>query len=322
MHPLRLLSAATAMEISAAAAALAVAGLCGWRSGWLDVINSFAPIILAMALIGAVLALVSLDRGATRGAVLALAGLAGLYGLALILPELWGRWPGPAGEGAVFSVLSANVWHDNPSPDLAVAEIIARAPDAVLLQEADGSLAALLPRLTPLYPYSSACPGSGVRILVKSPITARGCETGPRRGADLDLVWIRTTGPDGAPLTLATTHLAWPFPPRPYEAQRKALAAEMARLPSGEVILTGDFNTTPWTFAMRRQDAALRPLTRRTRAWFSWPARLDALRRPWSLPILPIDHIYTGRDWGLVGLTRVRIPGSDHFATEARLRRR
>jgi endonuclease/exonuclease/phosphatase (EEP) superfamily protein YafD len=237
-------------------------------------------------------------------------------------PELWARWTldRPAG-GETFRVMTANVWHDNPSPDLAVADILGRDPDAVLMQEADGTLARSLPALEARYPYRSQCPGSGVIILVKQPVSAQGCQPGVRRSGGLNMVWVQTRTPQGAPLTLATTHFAWPFPPPQQAMQRPALGEAIAVLPQDSLILTGDFNTTPWSFAMRRQDAWLKPLRRLTRARFSWPARIDRIGLAWPLPLLPIDHIYAGSDWTLAGLKTVRITGSDHFAIEVSLRR-
>ena len=99
--------------------------------------------------------------------------------------------------------------------------------------------------------------------------------------------------------------------------ERGALALAVADLDARHLILAGDFNTTPWSQGMRRQDAMLAPLRRRTIAWFTWPARLLRLTLNWPLPLLPIDHVYGGPGWGQVRLRRVRLPGSDHFATEA-----
>jgi endonuclease/exonuclease/phosphatase (EEP) superfamily protein YafD len=96
---------------------------------------------------------------------------------------------------------------------------------------------------------------------------------------------------------------------------REALAAQLRRTSGPNAVLTGDFNTTPWSFAMRRQDAVFLPLVRRTIAQFSFPARLAGRR--WVVPLLPIDHLYASPAWKLARLQRVRIPGSDHFASEA-----
>jgi endonuclease/exonuclease/phosphatase (EEP) superfamily protein YafD len=319
MNPIRVLAAATAMEMCAVLAALGLAGLGGARSGWLDVINNFAPIILIAAVVGAGLAWVTLE-GSTRIVTMALALVAVTYGAALVAPEIAGLWPGPSGSGVPFRVLSANVWYENPSPDRAVASLIASDADAVLLQESDGSLQAWLPRLREHYPLASNCPGSGVQIFTRSPIVAQGCA--PEASPSRDLAWVQIRASDGRPITLVTTHLGWPFPPAVQPAQRAVVAGQIRRLATDAMILAGDFNTTPWSFAMRSQDRLFAPLTRRTHAWFSWPARLDALRQPWPLPILPIDHVYAGREWQTMRLTRLRIPGSDHFATLAVFSRR
>jgi endonuclease/exonuclease/phosphatase (EEP) superfamily protein YafD len=103
--------------------------------------------------------------------------------------------------------------------------------------------------------------------------------------------------------------------------ERKALAAAVEGLDRRRLILAGDFNTTPWSHAMRSQDAMLAPLRRWTIAWPTWPARLPQWKLTWLLPLLPIDHIYAGPAWTQVRLRRVRLPGSDHFATEASLSR-
>jgi endonuclease/exonuclease/phosphatase (EEP) superfamily protein YafD len=92
----------------------------------------------------------------------------------------------------------------------------------------------------------------------------------------------------------------------------------VAGLDVSRLILAGDFNITPWSRGMRRQDKLLAPLRRWTVAWFTWPARAAGFA--WPLPLLPIDHVYAGPAWGSVRLRRVRIPGSDHFATEATFR--
>jgi endonuclease/exonuclease/phosphatase (EEP) superfamily protein YafD len=131
------------------------------------------------------------------------------------------------------------------------------------------------------------------------------------------MVWIQTHAPDGAPVTLATTHFAWPFPPGLQSAQRRVLAERLHQQPTDMMILGGDFNTTPWSFGMRNQDQLLAPLKRQAAPGASWPARLDTLQRPWGFPILPIDHLYSGPGWRAVGATRLRIPGSDHLAIEA-----
>ena len=224
-------------------------------------------------------------------------------------------------DGVTFRVLTVNGWINNPTPDAALAAILARNDDAVLVQETSGILQGPLQRgLRAAYPYTSACPSQDLEIWVKAPILGQSCGLGP--GLTGSLASVTIAAPGQRSLTLATTHLSHPYPPTAQAAERVALAARMRALTAGDVILAGDFNATPWSFALKRLDSALAPLRRRTIGWFTWPARLDELELAWPLPFLPIDHLYASPDWSLVSLTRVRIPGADHFGAEAVLARK
>ena len=321
MNPIRVLAAATAMELSAAVALLAVGGLFGFRSGWLDVINNFAPVLVALALVSAALALTTLDRGPTRAVTLGLAAVGALYGLAIMAPDFIQSFQSRDAKGTALKVLSTNVWSGNVDPNAAIAQIIARDPDVVLMQETNGRISTVFARLQTRYPHITDCGGNGVRIFTKTPILAQGCGRDGRSRALLDMAWAQVAAPDGRPLTLVTAHFNWPFPPGMQEIQRQILQDNIKRLP-GDVVLAGDFNTTPWSFAMRRQDAMLAPLVRRTHGLFSWPARINPIRRPWPAPAMPIDHLYCGPKWTANRVSSFRMPGSDHFAIEAVLVRR
>ena len=102
--------------------------------------------ILAMALLAAGLGYRSLE-GMTRAVTLGLAMVGVLFGLVLVGPEVLMSWIPRTEGGQPFRVLSANVWGDNPTPDLAVTSILARNADAVLLQESNGALQVHLGRL-------------------------------------------------------------------------------------------------------------------------------------------------------------------------------
>jgi endonuclease/exonuclease/phosphatase (EEP) superfamily protein YafD len=84
---------------------------------------------------------------------------------------------------------------------------------------------------------------------------------------------------------------------------RGAAAFEARRL-----ILTGDFNSAPWSFTLRRFDRRV-GLRRRTRALATWPTRRFAM----PFPFLAIDHVYAGSDWKTVSVRRGPRLGSDHF---------
>ncbi len=318
MHLVAILAAPAATAVCGAAASLSLFGQVGWRNGWLDLINNFSPYILLAALCGGVMAWLSLEPGFTQTASLILALFAALCNIKLIVPELMRLRPVQSGGGRPLRILSANVWARNPSPELAVAEILARDADIVFLQESDGSLSPYLARLKSRYPYASECPRAGVQIFVKTPILDQGWGLGLGSIANRNTVWADTTLPDGRRVTVVAVHFVQPIPPEPQAVMREALALRLQSLPGNEtMLLAGDFNTTPWSFAMRRQDELLRPLSRRTIALFSWPARLAGWRQSWPCPILPIDHFYAGSAWGKARVTRLRISGSDHFAIEA-----
>ena len=77
--------------------------------------------------------------------------------------------------------------------------------------------------------------------------------------------------------------------------------------PREHVILVGDFNSTPWSFARRREETAL-GLERRTRILPTYPAN-----GPFGVALLPIDHVYAGPGWGTVSINRGPRLGSDHY---------
>ena len=64
--------------------------------------------------------------------------------------------------------------------------------------------------------------------------------------------------------TAASMHYRWPFPALPQFRQAQLFADFLDRFDRRRLIVAGDFNLTPWSFALRRQDARL-GLRRRTR---------------------------------------------------------
>ena len=87
------------------------------------------------------------------------------------------------------------------------------------------------------------------------------------------------------------------------------------------LIVAGDFNSTPWSFSLRRQDAQF-GLERRTRALFTFPVQTYSRYRAHApFPLFPIDQIYAGSDWKTVSVTRGPRLGSDHLPTIAVLTR-
>jgi endonuclease/exonuclease/phosphatase (EEP) superfamily protein YafD len=119
--------------------------------------------------------------------------------------------------------------------------------------------------------------------------------------------------------TVIGVHYAWPTMVRLQQAQAADLAFSLGRLDHSRLILTGDFNSTPWSFERRREDARFH-LERRTRALPSWPARNFTSHRLLAIvPFLPIDHVYAGSAWRTVSVERGPRLGSDHYPVIVRL---
>ncbi len=326
MRMLSAVAVASVAEIALAGAACGLLAIGGRWNGWLDLFAQFAPVWLVLSLVATALAWPVMAPGLDRWLVLAIAAVGVLSNGVLIAPELASalapRPPAQAAATARLRLLTFNVWDEDIAPDAAVAAILAADADVVAVQEIGGLGEPQRQRLRAAYPYWAACQPTAcdIALLSRSPWL----NTDSRIiavGGGLVLVWGETVAPDGGPLSVASTHLAWPIPPLPQAAQRRALAQLIKTLPPGDLVLTGDFNLAPWSAALASQDRALEPLSRRTRAVFTWPAIIGPARAPSPFPLLPIDHIYAGPNWRTVEIRRLARAGSDHYGVLATLTR-
>ncbi len=305
---------ATVAELCLGGAALGLAGLGGWLSGWLDVVAAFAPIWLAMSVLGAALAWPTLGPQMRRPAlVAALVGV--VAGALLIAPELLRPTPvtAPAGLGPPLTVLTFNTWDDNRQPDATVDAIIRTNADIVMLQEYFGLSMDSRQRLFAAYPYRAGCPaGCDLVMLSKRPWLVGGPDSAGHDPHDT-AIWGETSAPDGQPVDVLTFHYMWPLPPAGQAWQRAMVAGIVERLPKASLIVGGDNNLPPWTAALKRQDAAFAPMTRRDKALFTWPAAISHIGRGVPMALLPIDHLYAGAAWKTLAVRRLPRAGSDHF---------
>lgn len=270
----------------------------------LDVLAHFAPIWLAGGMAIALTAAV-LRRAPLRRFSLVCAAVAVLAGGFLMAPELLRPpeplvAPGAAGE---IKLIQFNAYKNNADIGRVADWLIAQNPDIVTLQEARHDLRDLLVRRTG---WKVAGAKEHVMIFSREP---RLRMTRPSiKGSRLTYMNATYLGPTG-PFEVVTTHFDWPTA-RSFARQHQSLARLTAALPRERMILTGDFNTTPWSQALRRTDAAL-GLRRVDHALFSWPARVAG--RAWPAPVLPIDHVYVGPQWRVVTIDRGPYLGSDHY---------
>jgi endonuclease/exonuclease/phosphatase (EEP) superfamily protein YafD len=154
-----------------------------------------------------------------------------------------------------------------------------------------------------------ACAHCGVMMLSRTP-APHVRQIRPAHGPEAPLADVMFRDQQG-PFEVIGVHNAWPTDPdQPFQEHR--LAALVADRPQDRLILTGDFNSAPWSFQRQRWDRALR-LTRRERAIATWPARNYGRLRWLGLPFLPIDHVYAGPGWATVSVRRGPRLSSDHY---------
>lgn len=297
--------------------------LGAYAAGMMDVANSFLTIWLVLCVLGLICVAFALEARPARNNLVALA-LAGILAAAApIMSEQFNNSPlRPNASGAPLRVMQFNAFEGNFRPRLAVDTILGSQADIVTLQE-PRKLLSQMERLRKVYPYHTPCPTyCAVLILSKTPASSYSAQElrGPSAGAiggpsygDVEVARMTLRAADGKPYTVVTAHYNWPIPPQPFSRGQMLLNEYLAKLDRDRLILTGDFNLTPWAFAMRRQDRAFAPLVRVTRNIFSWPAYVPRIAAPMPLPFLPIDHIYAGPVWTASKVERLERAGSDHF---------
>lgn len=116
-------------------------------------------------------------------------------------------------------------------------------------------------------------------------------------------------------------HALWPAPAGRQQIQTAFLASRLQAFNRDNLILAGDFNSTPWSFSLRRQDA-LFGLMRRSHALFSWSVRPYSRYKFWTpAPLMPFDHVHAGAAWKTVSVSTGPKLGSDHLPINAVLTR-
>jgi endonuclease/exonuclease/phosphatase (EEP) superfamily protein YafD len=290
---------------TAACAAASLLALGGAFSAALDVLSHFALIYIAATVVAAALAAIFL-RNWGRPVVLALAAVTLVATGVLVAPEYLrqpDRKAAPDAPGQI-KIIQINALRTNRDIRPIVDWLIAQHPDFVTVTEARHDLRDLLVKRTG-WRVSGAKGDLMIfsrepRITMARPVPPKGAK----------LAFVNATYPSASgPFELVTAHLDWPTSPL-HARQQADLSNIIARLPRDRMILTGDFNAAPWSFAQRRLEQRL-GLIRRDSALPTFPAVRRGFNWPW--PVLPIDHIYAGPGWATVSVTRGPRLSSDHY---------
>ena len=322
LHLANLFLRGTALMLCLIGAVAGLACLGGAFSDRLDALTHAAPLWMACSALGLALAVFA-SRDDERRALAAVAAV-GIAALAMLMaPELLStlRPPEKPAKGAVtLKLIQFNLWAENNAPQETAAWILKQNADVVVTEESGSSAWPVLRALQTAYPYSTKCRsknGCDTQIHSRWPIVDQHIFYWDGEG----LVAARATlHHPGGDFTVVGAHFVWPIPAGRWQAQSRLLASKIAPFPKDSLIVTGDFNSTPWSWSLRRQDKAL-GLERRTRALASWPTGQFTRVAKAPFPILPIDQVYAGKAWKTVKIERGPSLGSDHRPVVAVLAR-
>lgn len=240
------------------------------------------------------------------------------------VPEWLSSLPSrPTANGTVLRLMTHNVFGLNYDMQRVAQVIASENPDIVALQEYFPEQQALDGLLKPTYPYAVRCQGgkrANLGLYSKIPfdkeMSEKDCPDNALSGQRTAHIIAGFTLSDGAHFSVMTTHMDWPFP---IERQRQELAAAArdANNVDGPLIVVGDFNSTPWSYAMKRFEA-MTGLRRETRnlitfpELFTVPPRISRDGIVHTTPFLPLDQVF---ERGIVVTELHRGPqtGSDHL---------
>ena len=304
-------------------ASSAVLSLGGAFSNRLDTLTHFAPLYLVGGLIAIALQLI---RGRRRGQwSVTLGAGAVLISAGLMAPDVFARLTAetaPPGR-QTLKIIQLNIWSKNVDPRATAAWITRQNADVVVLEEVAGPAEAVPVLLRHDYPYQTPQPTSfDIMTSILSKVAPRddGAWPSPDTFGRHSGAWA-SFGDPATGYTIVGAHALWPAPAGRQQTQTALLASRLQAFNRDNLILAGDFNSTPWSFSLRRQDA-LFGLTRRTHALFSWSVRPYSRYKFWTpVPLLPIDHVYAGAAWKTVSVATGPKLGSDHLPIIAVLTR-
>ncbi|MEO6394813.1 MAG: endonuclease/exonuclease/phosphatase family protein [Devosia sp.] len=297
----------------------ALLALLGFAAPMLDLFNhlqlllffgTLAALIIALPLFG-------LRRLATW---LAMAGF--IASAAIFVPE-WLSSLAPraaAGSAQIVKLVTHNVFGLNDDMQRVAAVIAAENPDIVALQEYFPQQVQGLDRLLrPDYPYSVRCAGgkrANLGLYSKIPFDREmGGEDCPTdydwdRGQRTAHIIAGFTLANGAHFSVLTTHMDWPYPIERQQAEFAEIASAV-RAVEGPMLVVGDFNSTPWSYALKGF-AAASGLERETRNLLTYPELFTFRGMRQAIPFLALDQVFQR---GLVvhELHRGAESGSDHL---------
>ncbi len=327
---------------------LALTGVCivsfaaalGFASPLLDALNHLQPFLFAGTLILLILVVLTFRDYTWRSGLIALGASGFLASATIVIPEQVSGYffrPATSAGQPTIKLFSHNLFGLNLNMARTAQVILDQDPDIIALQEFfDLQREGLHPLIVEKYPYFARCAGrkkSYVAIYSKTPFEV---EPGTQCAPDVESennpvarLIARFSDANGTRFNVVTTHLNWPVQVNPLRNDSlnfvEKLAAMTARKEmewnelrqavqgiEGPVILAGDFNSTSWSYAMKKFERDAR-LTRYSRGLLTYP-KLFYIRGWRELPaIFPIDHFMADDEVGVIEVKTGAQTGSDHL---------
>jgi endonuclease/exonuclease/phosphatase (EEP) superfamily protein YafD len=291
---------------AAGLAALSLASLAGRWVWWLDVLANFrAQYAVALIALG-----LGIAASRWRQTGLAILG-AGVFNLILVAPLFIGSPGEPTAGAPEIRVMSFNLLSTNEEYNQVIEYIASVDPDLVFLHEASRPWEVALESADLGYQIirpraENLIFGTLVLVRGEAEVVSYGFAEAQPRAVSLSYQ------PDGwlEPIHILSTH-----PLAPTTAERAALrdaqlsfAADWARGREGPVVVVGDFNASPWSWAFGLlTDAALRNSQIGFGLQPSFPATSSPLLR------VPIDHLLSSDRLAVTDRQLGPALGSDHF---------
>lgn len=297
---------------SIAVLAAVVLGFLGHVAFSLDVLAHFRLHFLLLCPILALFA-VALRHWAAFWRVVATAVLA-MAGLGV----LWEQIERPGGT-TELTIMAANLYQRNAEPQAMQQMLLDADADVLVTMETSKAVLSGERSLSLRYPYrlSLSTSGSTLRTVIWSRFPMR----------DGQLLLEDQVEPTGAHAIIELspeidfTVLGVHFAHNPGGNQKRQIEA-LDRIAEGLLtprIVLGDFNATPWSYAMRRVEA----LTATTRVggfrltWRgAYPTPFGQIQAPMGMSI---DHALVSDGIGVRWADTIAIPGSDHWAVRVRV---
>lgn len=306
--------------------AVAIAAWLGFIIPFFDLFNHFQVLLIGGMLIALVAVLIVFYGSTWQWPLLGFLTLGLVASAITVLPEtLAALAPRPAlaaNDRPVIKLMTHNLFGLNDDMKRVARVIAQENPDIVVLQEYFPEQRKQLPALLgPNYPYMTYCVGgkrANIALYSRLPFVQTqdgGCTTNQLVAGRTSHILATFTLADGTQFAVLTTHFDWPFPITRQREQQEAIVAALEDV-SIPLLVAGDFNSTPWSYA-QRDFAASAGLTRQTHGILTWPVRFWVKGWRNTLPFLPLDQVMTRGAVAIRDVHAAAPTGSDHLPVVA-----